>query len=397
MEKNTFVSYARDDKAMAESIVAGLRLVTSPVWFDQHLTGGQLWWDKILQEIRGCDVFVVILSPKWLESRACESELKYAQQLGKFILPVLIADPAGLHVPQSLSEVQRVDYRARDPGVGLALSAAIERSESTPALPQPLPEPPPLPMSELEQQAELLRRPSLSKDEQTILRVKLTGYLRDPKQADDARSLLEKMLLHPDLRANVADEIRAALAEFQSRSKLETAAQVAQEGSEVTAPAKPGLFSLIQSLLPVLAVGGFVLLVGGMIVRDALFGPRIQVDPTDLDWLPKTPLVGQEVELTGKYIVTYRQRTGLTWDRDEVTGKELKDVFRATWSIDGKSTLVEVPLAVMTGDVVNTSHKTTFDRPGAHEIKFDVRSGKGGRSDGVVEVKRTIYVQPASQ
>ena len=60
--KSIFVSYARQDQDKVRQIVEGFRVLEHSVWFDEGLVGGEEWWDEILHRIRGCDVFVQVIS-----------------------------------------------------------------------------------------------------------------------------------------------------------------------------------------------------------------------------------------------------------------------------------------------------------------------------------------------
>ena len=66
-----FISYARKDRAAAETLRHDLERTRSSVWLDDELTGGQAWWETILGQIRSCDLFVFALSPDSLRSKAC--------------------------------------------------------------------------------------------------------------------------------------------------------------------------------------------------------------------------------------------------------------------------------------------------------------------------------------
>jgi hypothetical protein len=110
-----FISYSRASKDVVEQLVQDLTDESQETWFDEHLTGGQQWWDNILTEIRECEIFVVALTPNSLESRACQREIKYAKDLQKTLLPVRLSDqvlPDSL--PPGLSELQWVDYSRLD-------------------------------------------------------------------------------------------------------------------------------------------------------------------------------------------------------------------------------------------------------------------------------------------
>src|SRR5580704_16598418 len=47
-----FISYSRESQGIVEELVQDLNDDGHENWFDQRLTGGQEWWDKILSEIR---------------------------------------------------------------------------------------------------------------------------------------------------------------------------------------------------------------------------------------------------------------------------------------------------------------------------------------------------------
>ncbi len=59
-----FISYSRVDRFFTEHFEARLRRMFPDVdiWFDDHLHGGDVWWDEILSQIAQCDVFIYLLS-----------------------------------------------------------------------------------------------------------------------------------------------------------------------------------------------------------------------------------------------------------------------------------------------------------------------------------------------
>ncbi len=90
-----FLSYARQDVTLVLALAEDLRALGNTVWWDEELSAGQIWWDRILDQIRRCDVFVFALSPTALDSHACRREWEYAAVLGKPILPVLVTEGVG--------------------------------------------------------------------------------------------------------------------------------------------------------------------------------------------------------------------------------------------------------------------------------------------------------------
>ena len=109
-----FLSYARLDAAPVRALAGDLRALSNTVWLDEEVSGGQAWWDHILEQIRACDMFVFALSPAALESVSCHRESEYAAALGEPVLPVLVAE--GVPIAQlrpALATIQYVDYRER--------------------------------------------------------------------------------------------------------------------------------------------------------------------------------------------------------------------------------------------------------------------------------------------
>jgi hypothetical protein len=145
-----FISYSRTSKDIVEQLVKDLNDDDHEVWFDEHLTGGQKWWYNILSEIRGCEIFVAALTPDFLESKACQREAKYAQDLQRLVLPVRLSDkvsPGSL--PPDFSQLQWVDYSLRTVEAYISLQRALRHLSTASPLPDPLPDAPPVPLSNL--------------------------------------------------------------------------------------------------------------------------------------------------------------------------------------------------------------------------------------------------------
>src|SRR5579859_5030469 len=86
--RRVFISYNRKDKDFVEKLASKLQN-RCPVWWDQRLTPGEIWWATILDEIERCDCFVMVLTNPYNGSVFCRTELEYAQDLGKPILPLV--------------------------------------------------------------------------------------------------------------------------------------------------------------------------------------------------------------------------------------------------------------------------------------------------------------------
>ena len=84
-----FVSYASQDRAAIDNLLTALQRAHE-VWVDEDLGGGETWWRTILEQIRGCEVFIVAVSNNSLASKPCQAELSYAEALQRPILPVQV-------------------------------------------------------------------------------------------------------------------------------------------------------------------------------------------------------------------------------------------------------------------------------------------------------------------
>lgn len=72
-----------------------------PVWYDREV-GGEQRWAQTLAQLQNCAAVVVVMTPEAEQSSWVAGEIGYAQQLGKPIVPVLLAGPGfpGLsHLP----------------------------------------------------------------------------------------------------------------------------------------------------------------------------------------------------------------------------------------------------------------------------------------------------------
>jgi hypothetical protein len=210
---NIFVSYSSHNRAAVKALVADLVSLNHDAWYDQELSGGQVWWDTILDRIRACDLFLFAMSTYALKSNPCKLEYTYAYELGKPILPVLLSDDVHISlVPVILQERQFVNYINQDKAALLALNDAIRNTPPAPALPPSLPEPPGIPISPLAALQEEIEKPGLSYDEQVFLFHQVKGYMDDPDFRADALQLLQELEQHPSLLAAVFKEINTYLA-----------------------------------------------------------------------------------------------------------------------------------------------------------------------------------------
>ncbi len=219
-----FICYSRHNQAVVNSLSEDLGELGHNAWFDRELSGGQLWWDQILQQIRNCEIFILALAPEALESQACKREYSYATRLGKTLLPVLVAEGVSLNLlPPVLSTIQHVDYRQQDRKTIIKLIKAFNSLPLSGPLPEPLPEPPEVPISYLGGLKEEVETPrSLSFEEQAALVLKLKEGLPETDYPEELLSLFQQLRSRDDTLFKIANEIDSILAEFEKKPLQES-------------------------------------------------------------------------------------------------------------------------------------------------------------------------------
>src|SRR5262245_26005785 len=104
-----FISYAREDRDAVEVLRRDIEKSRHDTWMDEELDGGESWWATILEQIRGCQAFVFVVSPDSLTSRACRAELDYALALHRPLLPVMVRQVDLQQAADAISDAQVVD------------------------------------------------------------------------------------------------------------------------------------------------------------------------------------------------------------------------------------------------------------------------------------------------
>ncbi len=85
---DVFVSYKKEDRPLAERLVAALRAAGKSVWWDEALNPTQAWDAMIEREIAAARHVIVLWTPRSVQSDWVRSEALYAQDHGKLI-PVI--------------------------------------------------------------------------------------------------------------------------------------------------------------------------------------------------------------------------------------------------------------------------------------------------------------------
>ena len=141
------------------------------------------------------------------------AELNYAVATGRPLLPVIVGDVGTEPIPPGISNVQIVSYldRSADSIVALVRAlggAVLSAAPALPVVPPPLPA---VPHSYLWLYEELVRRDSLSYNEQRQCALGLEPYLINDEIGDQVRSMLRKLRERPDIAESVARQIDGML------------------------------------------------------------------------------------------------------------------------------------------------------------------------------------------
>jgi serine/threonine kinase PknH len=229
-----FVSYARKDWPTVESLVRDIEDLAGSVWFDREIPGGQLWWEAVLKEVRGCRLFVFALSGGALRSEACLSELNYALALGRPMLAVQIGvvDLAG--APEELRRTQIINFVERSIESVKILAKAIYSAPPPPSLPADLPAEPPVPKSYRDRYGAVFSN-ALSMDDQEQLLALLRYDLDHGVETEEATSILRTLRDRRDVVWAVREEIDTIMRTTPATMPTRETPAVAPE----TAPATP--------------------------------------------------------------------------------------------------------------------------------------------------------------
>ena len=122
-----FISYSSRDRDVVHLIESQMERIFGAeiAWYDKSddgIKGGELWWNRILGEIRNCQIFVFLMSDEAAKSEWCRRELEEALLLNKTVIPVILetytSENYSINLPGNLiaklKELQYVDLRGDD-------------------------------------------------------------------------------------------------------------------------------------------------------------------------------------------------------------------------------------------------------------------------------------------
>ncbi|MBC7768832.1 MAG: toll/interleukin-1 receptor domain-containing protein [Phycisphaerales bacterium] len=104
-----FISYANQDRATAERLVQALIARDHEVWWDRELAGGEAFRRTIEQQVKQCEVLIVIWSENSAGSHWVLDEVDKAVSNEK-LLPVTFE--AGIPVPMGFGQFHVLDFSA---------------------------------------------------------------------------------------------------------------------------------------------------------------------------------------------------------------------------------------------------------------------------------------------
>jgi hypothetical protein len=85
-----FISYSHRDLDFVRKLDQALKQEGFSVWFDERIRVSEVWTTSIMDAIKNCSAFVVIMTPDAQQSDWVEREILLAQQHQKPIFPVLL-------------------------------------------------------------------------------------------------------------------------------------------------------------------------------------------------------------------------------------------------------------------------------------------------------------------
>src|SRR5829696_5543044 len=144
-----FLSYSRLDEMMVKALAQGLEAARRDVWYDHDLGGGEVWWIKILENIRQADVVIFALSDNALHSKPCRAELDYALALDRTVLPIKVGRVENFRA-NPLSALQTIEFHEGDAQSAFQIIAAVDdAAKRLRPLPEVLPPEPQIPFAYL--------------------------------------------------------------------------------------------------------------------------------------------------------------------------------------------------------------------------------------------------------
>jgi formylglycine-generating enzyme required for sulfatase activity len=119
-----FISYSHHDREIADFIAAELRGQGAEVFIDyQRLEAGEIFSERVRQEVIACDAFILLVSTSAARSRWVQAETNLAHDQSKRIIPIMLERFDMANSPfWFLLNIERVDFFA---GRGEAITKLV--------------------------------------------------------------------------------------------------------------------------------------------------------------------------------------------------------------------------------------------------------------------------------
>lgn len=101
--KKIFIAYAPEDKTLCEELRKQLKALRVPIWHQGEILGGQDVAKQTLQELKGADIILVLLSADFLWGK--EELMKTISQQNKIIVPILMRPCMWTETPFGKSQI----------------------------------------------------------------------------------------------------------------------------------------------------------------------------------------------------------------------------------------------------------------------------------------------------
>lgn len=267
-----FISYARRDLEVVTRLHGDLERAGLAAWFDNDVHAGERWWDRILDQVQACDLFLFVISPDSIRSRSCRAEVAFAAELGRPMLPVLVRDTRIDLAPGPIAVTQYVDYRNRTPEAAISFVMAATATRASVPLPDPLPDRPQTPVHDLGPVQNRLGAIELGFAAQQEIVAELRRNIDDLDQRDVLIALLDRLRRRPDVVASVAAEVEELLAELPDAESVRAVAQQSMRRRRLV-DRDADVVNLLRSMVTQIRAGHFTPILGPGLT-DALTGPR---------------------------------------------------------------------------------------------------------------------------
>jgi hypothetical protein len=226
-----FVSYARADQEMVQALIRELQELGYDAFYDQNLTGGQRWWDVLLDQIQAADGFLPVLTSEYRQSEACHREAVWAESLDIPFVPIDLGQASPDLFEKVVAEANWVRYSLDDRASVARLARALG-AMSKPEPPSPLPPRPAIPISYFaELEREIRTSPTIPLDRQFAIIATLRAKLSTREDAS-ARIMLSELRNRTDITYSNAVDIERMLSTPASE-------QLAPQQQQQAPPAEP--------------------------------------------------------------------------------------------------------------------------------------------------------------